>query len=801
MRVLVQNYTFDKVTKQVTLTDYPSIVLENVLLITNVTNNLCIYQANDPQKGGTVSGNTVTLDFDTNTGLFSNTDKLQIFYEEAILDVAVTSSALPLGAATESKQDSQISELQAIKGHVDSVESKLDTLISQTDGIEGTLSSIDGKVATESKQDSQIVELQAIKGHVDQVEAKLDTIISQTDGIEGTLSSIDAKVATESKQDSQIVELQAIKGHVDQVESKLDTLISQTDGIEGTLTSIDGKVSTEAKQDLANTKLDTIIAQTDGVETTLSSIDAKVSTEAKQDSQIVELQAIKGHVDQVENKLDTLITQTDTVENILNSIDAKVATEVTVATLLTENNFDQRVGEVQSTPTANTVLGRLKDVKDEVVARLGVLGQSTMSGSTPVVISSDQTDVPVSQGNAAPLTGAWPVTHTDGTNTQPTGDVVGRSIFQQISDGVVGPVSVKDANTASVATDKSIVTAFSPNSPLPVGTNEIGKIEQGTPAPLSGYWPVRVTDGVNTQPTGDVNSRAPWVRIGDGTTGPVAVMGAFSSPTPSAPSLVVQISPNQDPLPTTVVPTDAFSGNSQGRISGVGNGVFTAIRATAYVEQITDGQRSIASSNANDSSAGTGARQITIYYLDSTGAGPSLEQPFYEEVITLNGTTAVNTVATNICFIERIVVTSVGSNGSNVGTITLFTGLNGTGTAIGSIGVNNLVNGTGDNATMWAHHYTPLNFVTDVYATVGGCSAAAGGGNYVQVLRSKNPTLATSPETLTGDIITISQGNAFLRTFGSPLAISGPGRLVLYGTPGTNNTTLYGSFDFSDRPG
>lgn len=720
MRVLVQNYTFDKVAKQISLTDYPSIVLENVLLITNVTNNSCIYQANDPQKGGTVSGNTITLDFDTNTALFSNTDKLQIFYEEAILDVAVTTSALPLGAATESKQDSQISELQVIKGHVDSVESKLDTLISQTDGIEGALSSIDGKVATESKQDSQLVELQAIKGHVDQVEAKLDTIISQTDGIEGTLSSIDTKVATESKQDSQIVELQAIKNHVDQVESKLDTLISQTDGIENTLTSIDGKVSTEAKQDLANAKLDTLIVQTDGVETTLSSIDAKVSTEAKQDSQITELQAIKGHVDHVENKLDTLIAQTDTVENILNSIDANVATEVTVATLLTENDFDQRVGEVQPTPTANTVLGRLKDVKDEVVARLGVLGQSTMSGSTPVVISSNQTDVPVSQGNAAPLTGAWPVI---------------------------------------------------------------------------------VTDGVNTQPTGDANSRASWIKIGDGTTGPVAVMGAFSSPSPFEPSLVVQISPNQDPLPTTVVPTDAFSGNSQGRISGVGNGVFSAIRASVYNEQTVDGQRSIVSSSANDSSAGTGARQVTIYYLDSTGAGPSLAQPFYEETITLNGTTAVNTVNSNICFIEKIVVTQVGSGGFNAGTITLFTGLNGTGTTIGSININNIVQGVGDNLTLWAHHYTPLNYITDVYATVGGCSAAAGGGNYVQVLRTKNPTSVDSPETLIGDIITISQGNAFLRTFGSPLAVDGPARLVLYGTPGTNNTTLYGSFDFSDRPG
>ena len=56
--------------------------------------------------------------------------------------------SLPTGASTAAKQDSQITELQAIKGHVDQVEAKLDTLITQTDGVEASLSSIDGKIVT-----------------------------------------------------------------------------------------------------------------------------------------------------------------------------------------------------------------------------------------------------------------------------------------------------------------------------------------------------------------------------------------------------------------------------------------------------------------------------------------------------------------------------------------------------------------------------------------------------------------------------------------------------------------------------
>src|SRR5659263_687910 len=49
----------------------------------------------------------------------------------------------------------------------------------------------------------------------------------------------------------------------------------------------------------------------------------------------------------------------------------------------------------------------------------------------------------------------------------------------------------------------------------------------------------------------------------------------------------------------------------------------------------------IVSSSSNDGSSGPGARQVDIHYLDNNYA----EQT---ELITLNGTTPVNTIATNI---------------------------------------------------------------------------------------------------------------------------------------------------------
>jgi len=55
--------------------------LDSILLITNVTDNIIIYNFADPTKGGTVSDNVLTLTYDTSS--MSNTDKLLIFYDDS----------------------------------------------------------------------------------------------------------------------------------------------------------------------------------------------------------------------------------------------------------------------------------------------------------------------------------------------------------------------------------------------------------------------------------------------------------------------------------------------------------------------------------------------------------------------------------------------------------------------------------------------------------------------------------------------------------------------------------------------
>jgi hypothetical protein len=83
MKILITNYTFNAASRTVTFLGYSRILLDSVLIITNVASNTIIYNFAGTGKGGTVSGNVLTLDFDTSA--MSNSDPLQIYYEDAAI--------------------------------------------------------------------------------------------------------------------------------------------------------------------------------------------------------------------------------------------------------------------------------------------------------------------------------------------------------------------------------------------------------------------------------------------------------------------------------------------------------------------------------------------------------------------------------------------------------------------------------------------------------------------------------------------------------------------------------------------
>ena len=79
MKKLVNNYAFVPSARQVLINEDLFSSLEQLLLITDVSTNTVIYNFADPNLGGVLTDQTITLDY--NTASLSNADSLQIFID------------------------------------------------------------------------------------------------------------------------------------------------------------------------------------------------------------------------------------------------------------------------------------------------------------------------------------------------------------------------------------------------------------------------------------------------------------------------------------------------------------------------------------------------------------------------------------------------------------------------------------------------------------------------------------------------------------------------------------------------
>ena len=79
MKQLITSYSFNAANKMVTFLDLLFVEQSRVLLITNITDNIIIYNFADPLKGGTTASNVLTLTY--NTASMSDSDTLQIYYD------------------------------------------------------------------------------------------------------------------------------------------------------------------------------------------------------------------------------------------------------------------------------------------------------------------------------------------------------------------------------------------------------------------------------------------------------------------------------------------------------------------------------------------------------------------------------------------------------------------------------------------------------------------------------------------------------------------------------------------------
>lgn len=293
--------------------------------------------------------------------------------------------------------------------------------------------------------------------------------------------------------------------------------------------------------------------------------------------------------------------------------------------------------------------------------------------------------------------------------------------------------------------------------PLPTGTNEVGKVAQGTKGAGGNAWPTTLYDAAGN-----------------------ALLGQKTM----AASTPIVVASDQSPIPVTTAPGSAVPGIGAGYVT-TSVIALAAVRATAYTEQTADAQRSIASASANDAAAGTGARTVRLTYYTAAFAGP------YTEDLTLNGTTGVNTVATNICYIEKIEVLTAGSGGSNAGIITLYSAINKGGVAIGTVAI-------GDNRTFWAHHYIPTGKVLHITSMCLGHNGTTTGSGGLFHLRAKALDVANAIDNQISDYVRLyGQSSTVTRSYGTPIKVSGPARVSALVLPESSSSVIYrAAFDY-----
>lgn len=95
MKTIISNYTFNAAARTVTFTNYATISLQRLYLVTNVTQNKILYNFADVTRGGTVATNVLTLN--ASTAGMANGDVLMIIYDSRIGETEFTT-----GLATES---------------------------------------------------------------------------------------------------------------------------------------------------------------------------------------------------------------------------------------------------------------------------------------------------------------------------------------------------------------------------------------------------------------------------------------------------------------------------------------------------------------------------------------------------------------------------------------------------------------------------------------------------------------------------------------------------------------------------
>ena len=432
MKKRLTSPTFDASAQTVVHSSFSDVTLAGIQLIVNVTDQIIIYNFADTAKGGTLSTDTLTLEYDTTS--MSDTDELLVLVED--------------GTTTQAVSGTVTAELSAVDNAV------LDTIAAKDFATQTTLAAINTKLV------SGTVIGDVNLGATDN--AVLDAIEADTTTIAGDTTSIDAKLPALGQA------LAAASVPVVLPAAQITTLTPPA--------AITG-FATSAKQD-------TIIGHVDGIETVLGTIDAdtgaiKTAVEAIQAAQLPD-----GHNVTIDNPGDigggTQYTEGDTDATITGTA-AMVEGAANALAVMTQPLTDTQL-RATAVPVSGTVTANLSAtdnaVLDAIVVDTGEIQTAVESIDSTVASLATEATLATVQGD----------TSDTATNT---GDLVtstGATTDAAITAGAEGSIQAKlrlltsqlDAvKTAVEALDNTVSGSelqVDVVAALPAGTNALGKM-------------------------------------------------------------------------------------------------------------------------------------------------------------------------------------------------------------------------------------------------------------------------------------------------------------------------------------
>lgn len=244
MKTRLTGATFDASAKTITHASFSDVTLAGIQLITNVTDQIIIYNFADTAKGGTLSTDTLTLEYDTTS--MSDTDELMILVEDGSASTAINDggNTITVDGTVSVTGVSTAANQTTIIGHLDGVEGILTTIDADTGVLAGTV--VAGQIQVDIAAASTDITVQDGGGSltVDNngtfaVQASLNAGTNNIGDVDVVSSALPTGASTLAEQQSQTTHLSTISGDTTSIQTAVE-LLDDTVATDGSATPTKG---------------------------------------------------------------------------------------------------------------------------------------------------------------------------------------------------------------------------------------------------------------------------------------------------------------------------------------------------------------------------------------------------------------------------------------------------------------------------------------------------------------------------------------------------------------------------------